>query len=192
MLDHSFLFLLVGGGCSPRCDAYVIICFMHKPLLLGRRKSRTAFLCTPCTDIGAVLVYQHGDKPSRLLPVSFTGCLFKMESMRQDSHFVLVLAVFLEELCLVKKPCSRNSFGARWGLVNSRGFIEWEGIPAKKPQWIPQQSWMDFVQTWFVGPLEQKAELKGGHKAHDAPVVSASPGQSSEWREEGRAGESWG
>lgn len=54
-----------------------------------------------------------------------------MESMRKDSHFALVLSVFQEELCLVKKPVAGTVWG-RGGLVNSWGFIEWERDPCKK------------------------------------------------------------
>lgn len=70
MLGHSFLFLPAGVGAALELvlrDLSSVSCYpKHKPLwtVVGEEEEEGS--------LGAVQVYQHGDEPSRLLPVSFT------------------------------------------------------------------------------------------------------------------------
>lgn len=91
-----------------------------------------------------------------------------MESMRKDSHFALVLSVFQEELCLVKKPVAGTVWG-RGGLVNSWGFIEWERDPCKKTT-------VDTTAVLVCGSFGVKSCPERWAQSHNAPVISAFPG----------------
>lgn len=141
----------------------------------------------PCADIGAVLVYQSGDEASRLLPVSCTWYLFwnwiyKIGQLLCSGHGLPGRGLSCE------KPLWQEQFWGRGGWVSSWGSFEssLKGIPQKSA--TTTTVLVLLCGDLVCGPFGVKSWPEREAQSRNAPMISASPGQPSEWREEGRAG----